>query len=151
MRSAKSRKPRQDLVDGIVEKFARFNTRMTDNNKLQAMMPERAIVIDANPVGTAPSFIVETDHGADHQFAGRPMRDEIPDEHAVLPLSALIKQASWIIAARLGGRQAQANLPGEQVADLISLDNPTVAWRRIPAKPIFASPPKRTVKPKRDA
>src|SRR5260370_30163251 len=48
----------QELLDGIAAKFSTFNSRMSENNRSQAMLPERAVVID-NPVRTAPSFIVE--------------------------------------------------------------------------------------------
>jgi nicotinamide-nucleotide amidase len=51
----------QALLDMIAARFATFNTTMTDNNKRQAYLPADAIVIE-NPVGTAPSFIVE--HGS---------------------------------------------------------------------------------------
>jgi nicotinamide-nucleotide amidase len=50
----------QSLLDMIAARFATFNTTMTENNKRQAYLPADAIVIE-NPVGTAPSFIVE--HG----------------------------------------------------------------------------------------
>jgi len=117
---------RQDLVDGIVEKFARFNTRMTDNNKLQAMMPERAIVID-NPVGTAPSFIVETDHGAIISLPGVPREMKYLMEHAVLPYLRDKAGVSGMIKLRvLRTAGAGESWLGEQVADLMVLDNPTV-------------------------
>lgn len=50
----------QDLLDKIAERFAGFRVQMTENNRRQAYLPDDAIVIE-NPVGTAPSFIVE--HG----------------------------------------------------------------------------------------
>jgi nicotinamide-nucleotide amidase len=48
----------QHLLDLIAERFASFRAHMTENNRRQAYMPDNAIVIE-NPVGTAPSFIVE--------------------------------------------------------------------------------------------
>jgi nicotinamide-nucleotide amidase len=48
----------QDLLDRIAERFAGFRVKMTENNRRQAYLPDNAIVIE-NPVGTAPSFIVE--------------------------------------------------------------------------------------------
>lgn len=43
----------------LEERFERFGVQMTENNYVQALIPEGAIVID-NPVGTAPGFIVES-------------------------------------------------------------------------------------------
>ena len=48
----------QGLLDAIAQRFAGFRVQMTENNRRQAYLPDRAIVIE-NPVGTAPSFIVE--------------------------------------------------------------------------------------------
>ena len=50
----------QNLYDQIAERFAGFRMKMTENNRRQAFLPDNAVVIE-NPVGTAPSFIVE--HG----------------------------------------------------------------------------------------
>ncbi len=47
-----------DLLEKIAERFAGFGVRMTDNNRQQAYLPDGAIAVE-NPVGTAPSFIVE--------------------------------------------------------------------------------------------
>src|SRR5215475_14219124 len=48
----------QTLLDAIAERFSGFRAQMTENNKRQAYLPDEATVIE-NPVGTAPSFIVE--------------------------------------------------------------------------------------------
>jgi nicotinamide-nucleotide amidase len=48
----------QDLLDQIAERFKGFRSQMTENNKRQAYMPDNAVIIE-NPVGTAPSFVVE--------------------------------------------------------------------------------------------
>ncbi len=48
----------QNLLDQIAARFAGFQIKMSDNNRRQAYLPDDAIVIE-NPVGTAPSFIVE--------------------------------------------------------------------------------------------
>lgn len=48
----------QRLLDQIAERFGKFRMNMTENNRRQAYLPDSAIVIE-NPVGTAPSFIVE--------------------------------------------------------------------------------------------
>lgn len=48
----------QSLYDEIASRFASFKVTMTENNSQQAYLPANAITIE-NPVGTAPSFIVE--------------------------------------------------------------------------------------------
>jgi competence/damage-inducible protein CinA-like protein len=48
----------QYLLDQIAARFATFHAQMTDNNRRQAYVPDNATVIE-NPVGTAPSFVVE--------------------------------------------------------------------------------------------
>src|SRR5690606_40692 len=48
----------QSLYDQIAERFVSFKVKMTENNNRQAYLPADAITIE-NPVGTAPSFIVE--------------------------------------------------------------------------------------------
>jgi molybdenum cofactor synthesis domain-containing protein len=48
----------QSLLDKIADRFASFKVQMTENNKRQAYLPDDAILVE-NPVGTAPSFVVE--------------------------------------------------------------------------------------------
>lgn len=48
----------QYLLDKIAERFSGFHMQMSENNRRQAFLPADAILIE-NPVGTAPSFIVE--------------------------------------------------------------------------------------------
>ena len=54
------------------ERFARWGYHeMSENNVQQAYIPQDAIVIE-NPVGTAPGFIVETEHSAIIAMPGVP-------------------------------------------------------------------------------
>lgn len=48
----------QSLYDQIAARFDSFKVKMTENNTRQAYLPADAITIE-NPVGTAPSFVVE--------------------------------------------------------------------------------------------
>ena len=48
----------QELLDQISARFHGFRVKMTENNRQQAYLPEGATVIE-NPVGTAPSYIIE--------------------------------------------------------------------------------------------
>jgi nicotinamide-nucleotide amidase len=61
----------QDLLDQITERFKRFRVKMTENNQRQAYIPANAIIIE-NPVGTAPSFIVEHGDGVVISLPGVP-------------------------------------------------------------------------------
>jgi nicotinamide-nucleotide amidase len=61
----------EELYQQIVERFAGFKVQMTENNKRQAYLPERAIAIE-NPVGTAPSFVVEHEGKAIISLPGVP-------------------------------------------------------------------------------
>src|SRR3990172_3341014 len=49
-----------ELWEQIQARFLRYNRQPTANNKRQAYIPQGAIPVE-NPVGTAPSFIVEID------------------------------------------------------------------------------------------
>ncbi len=53
---------RQDLYEGLVDRFNRFRFVMTENNKKQACAPRGAIGIP-NPNGTAPGLVVEDPRG----------------------------------------------------------------------------------------
>ncbi len=46
-------------LEQLEARFQRFGSKMTENNKQQALIPAGARIIE-NPVGTAPGFIVET-------------------------------------------------------------------------------------------
>src|SRR5258708_32553040 len=77
----------QRLLDDIAAKFVRFNSRMSENNRVQAMTPAGAIIIE-NPVGTAPAFIVEV--GPERAKAiislpGVPREMKYLMEHASMP------------------------------------------------------------------
>ena len=117
---------RPDLMEQIAARFAKFGTRMTDNNRTQAMLPEKAIAIE-NPVGTAPGFIVETGHGAIISLPGVPHEMKHLVEQTVIPF---LRERGWIqgvIKLRvLRTAGAGESWLGEQVADLMQLSNPTV-------------------------
>jgi nicotinamide-nucleotide amidase len=116
---------RQELMDQITDRFARFNTKMTDNNRFQAFLPKDALAIE-NPVGTAPSFIVETDRGAIISLPGVPREMKYLMEHAVLPYLRE-RAGTGIIKLRiLRTAGAGESWLGEQITDLMKLDNPTV-------------------------
>ncbi len=75
---------RQDLLDQIAERFNRFGSRMSENNRQQAYIPAGAIPIE-NPVGTAPCFIVESERGVVISLPGVPREMKHLLETAVIP------------------------------------------------------------------
>jgi len=48
----------EEALATLEERFRRFGSKMTENNRQQALIPEGATMIH-NPVGTAPGFIAE--------------------------------------------------------------------------------------------
>jgi len=117
---------RPELMEQIAARFANFKSRMTDNNRLQAMLPERAIAIE-NPVGTAPGFIVETERGAIISLPGVPHEMKYLMEHRVISYLRERIGAQGVIKVRiLRTAGAGESWLGEQIADLMQLSNPTV-------------------------
>lgn len=58
-------------LHAIEAMFARMGRRMAENNRLQAMMPEGAVVLE-NPMGSAPGFVVESEGKAVVAMPGVP-------------------------------------------------------------------------------
>ena len=116
----------QELLDGIAAKFSTFNSRMSENNRSQAMLPERAVVID-NPVGTAPSFIVEEKGKVIISLPGVPREMKYLMEQTVTPYLKEKVGASGIIKNRvLRTAGIGESLVDEKVGDLEKLSNPVV-------------------------
>jgi nicotinamide-nucleotide amidase len=117
---------RQDLLDQIAARFARFGRPMTENNRRQAYVPHGAIVIE-NPVGTAPAFIVEDDRGAVICLPGVPRELEYLMVRRVIPYLKGRMGETSVIKARvlrtcvIGESQIDA-----LIGDLMTGGNPTV-------------------------
>ncbi len=117
---------RQELLDDIAAKFVRFGQRMSDNNRMQAMVPEGATPVH-NPVGTAPSFIVEEDGKIIISLPGVPREMKYLMEHAVVPYLREKVGASGIIKVRvLRTAGIGESLIDEKIGDLEKLVNPVV-------------------------
>ncbi|MFM8332932.1 MAG: CinA family nicotinamide mononucleotide deamidase-related protein [Candidatus Methylumidiphilus sp.] len=115
-----------ELLAQIEERFRRWGRTMTANNRQQAYRPQDSIPI-ANPVGTAPCFIVEHKGHALVCLPGVPREMEYLLEHAVLPfarqrfgLTGVIKSRALNVAG-IGESQVDA-----LVGDLEQLHNPAV-------------------------
>jgi nicotinamide-nucleotide amidase len=117
---------RQDLLDQIAARFARFGRQMTENNRRQAYVPEGAMVVE-NPVGTAPAFIVEGERGALICLPGVPRELEYLMNERILPYLKERMGAASIIRAKvlrtcvIGESQIDA-----LIGDLMVGGNPTV-------------------------
>jgi competence/damage-inducible protein CinA-like protein len=117
---------RPDLWDQIQARFRRYGRLPTENNRRQAYIPQGAIPVE-NPVGTAPSFIVETDGRSIIALPGVPREMEFLMQQAVIPYLCERYEIHSIIKARVlhtaGVGESQID---DRISDLEALDNPTV-------------------------
>jgi nicotinamide-nucleotide amidase len=115
-----------ELWEQIQARFKRFNRTPTENNKRQAYIPQGSIAVE-NPVGTAPSFIVENNSHTIISLPGVPREMEYLLEKVVLPYLRESYQIQGIIKARV---LHTAGVGESQIDDLISdleeLQNPTI-------------------------
>lgn len=116
----------QSLFDQIADRFRSFGSKMTENNRQQAYLPDKAQVIE-NPVGTAPSFIVETERGVVVSLPGVPREMKYLMTASVIPY-LLKKYRLGVIKARVLktagiGESSLDDLIGK---DILSQSNPTV-------------------------
>ena len=110
----------------IEDRFRRWRRTMTENNRQQAFRPAGSIAIE-NPVGTAPSFIVEQNGRVAISLPGVPSEMDYLMDHSVLPflrqrfnLTGIIKSRALKVSG-IGESQVDA-----QVGDLEKLENPAV-------------------------
>lgn len=118
----------QDLLDKIAERFAGFRSQMTENNKRQAYLPDNSIVVE-NPVGTAPSFIVEFEGRSVISLPGVPremkylmMEKVVPYLREHFQLTSEVIKAKVLKTAGIGESALDSQIGDE----LLQLSNPTV-------------------------
>lgn len=116
------------LLDAIAARFSSFRAAMTANNTRQAYIPKGALIID-NPVGTAPSFIVEEGDSCVISLPGVPREMKFLFEERVIPylreryqLGGSIIKARVLKTAGIGESVLDERI-GE---DLLTASNPTV-------------------------
>ena len=118
----------QDLFDQIAARFAKYGVEMTDNNRQQAYLPAEAIKIE-NPVGTAPSFVVEVGEKCVISLPGVPREMKFLFEERIIPyLRERYGITEQVILARIlktagVGESYLDTLVGH---DLLTGSNPTV-------------------------
>lgn len=116
----------QSLYDTIAERFRGFGSKMTENNRQQAYLPAGAILVE-NPVGTAPSFIVESQRGLVISVPGVPREMKFLITEAVVPY-LLKRYKLGIILARIlrTAGIGESSLDDQIGADILSATNPSV-------------------------
>lgn len=117
---------RPELWDQILKRFERFGRKPGENNKRQAYIPKGAVAVE-NPVGTAPSFIFESNGKVVISLPGVPREMEYLMQNAVVPYLRKQYTITSVIKARVlhtsGMGESQID---ELVGDLEVLANPTV-------------------------
>jgi competence/damage-inducible protein CinA-like protein len=123
-----------ELWQQIEERFSGFGSVPTENNRRQAYIPAGAIPIE-NPVGTAPGFIVETDHSVVISLPGVPaemqhllVNNVIPYLKQRLGLQSIIKSR---IVRTVGIGESMLD---QLIEDLEKLHNPTVGLSAHPGR-----------------
>ena len=123
-----------ELWQQIEERFSGFGSVPTENNRRQAYIPAGAIPIE-NPVGTAPGFIVETDHSVVISLPGVPaemqhllVNNVIPYLKQRLGLQSIIKSR---IVRTVGISESMLD---HIIEDLEKLHNPTVGLSAHPGR-----------------
>ncbi|MCY4464390.1 MAG: CinA family nicotinamide mononucleotide deamidase-related protein [Chloroflexi bacterium] len=116
----------QSLYDVIADRFRGFGSAMTANNRQQAWLPEAALLIE-NPVGTAPSFIVESARGVVISLPGVPREMKYLMRESVVPWLLQKYQLGVIVARTLRTAGVGESALDDQIgADLLSERNPSV-------------------------
>jgi hypothetical protein len=117
---------REDLWQQVVAVISRYGRKPSENQKRQAYIPKGAIAI-ANPVGTAPCFIVETEHNAVASLPGVPNEMEHILHESIIPYLQKRFNLDEIIKIRvLHCAGLGEGMIDEQIAELETLSNPTV-------------------------
>jgi nicotinamide-nucleotide amidase len=118
----------QTLLDAIAERFSGFRAQMTDNNRRQAFLPDNATLIE-NPVGTAPSFVVEHQGHIVISLPGVPREMKFLMNEKVIPyLKERYKLGTGIIKAKVlkTAGIGESLLDHEIGTTLLEMSNPTV-------------------------
>jgi competence/damage-inducible protein CinA-like protein len=117
---------REELWEQIRAIVTRYGREAAENQKRQAYVPKGAIAIK-NPVGTAPSFIVESERSAVISLPGVPKEMEHLLHEAVIPYLQKRYNLNRVIKVRLlhtaGVGESEID---EKIGEFETLANPTV-------------------------
>ncbi|MDF1498895.1 MAG: CinA family nicotinamide mononucleotide deamidase-related protein [Anaerolineales bacterium] len=124
----------EDLWQQIQDRFAQFGRVPTENNRRQAQIPLGAIAIE-NPVGTAPSFILEAQDATVIALPGVPGEMMHLLESEVIPYIKRKLGSFEVIHTRLLRTAGLGeSILDERIADLEQLSNPTVGLSAHPGR-----------------
>jgi nicotinamide-nucleotide amidase len=125
---------RPELLEQIAARFKSFAVPMSENNRRQAFIPQGAIAIE-NPVGTAPSFIVEHERGIVISVPGVPSEMEHLMTRAVVPyLQKKLNLREVIFTRTLRAVGLGESRIDAAIADLQTGSNPTVGLSAHPGQ-----------------
>jgi len=123
-----------DLLAQIEAFFARFGSRMSENNRRQALLPQDCIPIE-NPVGTAPGFIVEDERGTIITLPGVPSEMRYLMKHTVVPYLQRRLGRQEVLVTRILRTVAVGESRIDQlISDLETSSNPTVGLSAHPGQ-----------------
>lgn len=123
-----------ELWHQIQARFAQFGREPTENNRRQAYIPEGALPIE-NPVGTAPSFILEAETATVIALPGVPSEMIHLLDNYVIPYLKRKLGAYEIIQTRLVRTAGIGeSILDERISDLEELSNPTVGLSAHPGR-----------------
>jgi nicotinamide-nucleotide amidase len=123
-----------DLWQQIQQRFAEFGRTPTENNRRQAYIPEGALPIE-NPVGTAPSFILEMESATIIALPGVPSEMYHLLENNVIPyLKKRLGSHDVILSRLVRTAGIGESVLDERISDLEELSNPTVGLSAHPGR-----------------
>ncbi len=126
---------KEELWTHIQELFARWGSEAKPNNRRQAFVPEGSIIV-ANPVGTAPAFIVETPQGIVISLPGVPRELKYLMENNIIPyLKDKLQTGEMIIKSKtLHTCGIGESTVDDLLGDLMTSPNPTVGLSAHPSQ-----------------
>jgi competence/damage-inducible protein CinA-like protein len=125
---------RPELWEQIEDRFALFGYTPTENNRRQANLPKGAKAI-ANPIGTAPGFIVDTEESVVIALPGVPAEMKLLLETDVIPyLIERLKLTSVIKTRLLRTAGVGESWLDDHIQDLEHLSNPSVGLTAYPGR-----------------
>jgi nicotinamide-nucleotide amidase len=114
------------LWQGIIERYARFGRKPSENNKRQAYLPSSGQPIN-NPIGSAPGTFIEQDGKLIFTMPGVPREMKAMWQEGVLPiLRERFGEGVAIRSRVLHTAAIPESLIDERIADLERQANPTV-------------------------
>ena len=123
-----------DLLAQIEAFFARFGSKMSENNRRQALLPQDCIPVE-NPVGTAPAFIVEDARGTIITLPGVPREMRYLMKHTIVPyLQQRLGRQEVLVTRILRTVAVGESQIDRRISDLEKSSNPTVGLSAHPGQ-----------------